>query len=125
MPDKSTNFLSGTHQVLSYNSEAGAKRFKKLEAPMSHFSNNGELTLAKILEQSRFTCIIIIKHLYTSKSPHIVIFWVQLSAQVLSYDSETGNRRSMKSEAPMSHFCNNEKLSLAKILEKTTIYYIS
>ena len=38
MQNKSTNFFPGTHQVLSYNSETGAKRFKKSEAPMSHFS---------------------------------------------------------------------------------------
>ena len=40
---------------------------------------------------------------------------MQLGARVPSYDSETGNKRSKKSEAP----CNNGKLSLAKILEKT------
>ena len=51
MPDKSTNFFPGTHQVLSYNSETGTKRFKKSEASMSNFCNNGKLTLAKILEK--------------------------------------------------------------------------
>ena len=52
MPDKSTNFFPGTHQVLSYNSEIGAKRFRMSEAPMSHFCNNGKMTLVKIVEKA-------------------------------------------------------------------------
>ena len=71
MPDKSTKVFPGTHQVLSYNSETGAKRFKKSEAPMNHFCKNGKLMRAKILEKSRLTCICILSCLYAS---HFVIF---------------------------------------------------
>ena len=74
MPDKSTIFSPGTHQVLSYNSEPGAKRFRISVARMSHFCKNGKMTLVKILEKKRFTCIFIISYLYASKSPHFVIF---------------------------------------------------
>ena len=71
MPDKSTNFFPGTHQVLSYNSETGAKRFRMSGC---HFCNSGKMTLVKIFEKSRLTCIFIISYLYASKSPHFVIF---------------------------------------------------
>ena len=122
MPDKGTNFFPSTHQVLSYNSETGAKRFKKSKAPMNHFCNNGKLTLAKILEKSRLICIFIISHLYASKSPHFVIFHVWLRAQATGYDSENGNKRFKKSEAPMSHFSNRGKIAAHKNREQKLIH---
>ena len=51
MPDKSTIFFPGANQVFGYNSETGVKRFRMSEAPMSHFCNNGKMTLVKILEK--------------------------------------------------------------------------
>ena len=57
----------------------------------------------------------IINYLHPSKSPHFVIFQVQLKAQTLSYDSETSNKPSEKWKAPTINFCNNGKLLLAKI----------
>ena len=49
---KAPIFFPGTHQVSSYNSETGAKRSKKSEAPISHFCNNGKMSIAKILEKA-------------------------------------------------------------------------